>query len=44
MESDFEERMIKYLDKSDDLSHETANLVIKNNFDSIFTNIITLMR
>jgi phytoene desaturase len=28
--------MIKYLDKSDDLFHNTANFIIKNNFDSIF--------
>jgi phytoene desaturase len=43
-EPDFEKRMNKYLKKSGALFHDTVDLVIKNNFDSLFSYIITLMR
>jgi len=36
--------MKKYLVRSGALFHDTVDLVIKNNFDSIFAYIITLMR
>lgn len=44
IEPDFEERMNKYLAKSGALFHDTVDLVVKNNFDSIFSYAITLMR
>jgi len=44
VEPDFEARMTKYLEKSGALFHDTVDLVIKNNFDSLFSYIITLMR
>jgi len=44
IEPDFEERMNKYLAKSGALFHDTVDLVIKNNFDSVFSYIVTLMR
>ena len=43
-EPDFEQKMEKYLEKSGRLFHDTVDLVIKNNFDSYFSYIITLMR
>jgi phytoene desaturase len=43
-EPDFEQKMEKYLKKSGRLFHDTVDLVIKNNFDSYFSYIITLMR
>jgi len=44
IEPDFEEKMKKYLKKSGNLFHDTVDLVIKNNFDSVFSYILTLMR
>jgi phytoene desaturase len=44
IEPDFEVKMTKYLAKSGALFHDTIDLVVKNNFDSIFAYIITLMR
>jgi phytoene desaturase len=44
VEPDFEEKMTRYLAKSGALFHDTVDLVIKNNFDSYFSYIITLMR
>jgi len=44
IEPDFEKKMIKYLKKSGSLFHDTVDLVIKNNFDSVFSYLITLMR
>jgi len=44
VEPDFEQKIEKYLKKSGKLFHDTVDLVIKNNFDSIFSYIITLMR
>ncbi len=44
VEPDFEEKMTRYLAKSGALFHDTVDLVIKNNFDSVFSYIITLMR
>ena len=44
VEPDFEERLNKYLEKSGRVFHDTVDLVIKNNFDSIFTYVVTLMR
>ncbi len=44
IEPGFEEKMNRYLDKSGRLFHDTVDLVIKNNFDSYFSYITTLMR
>jgi len=44
IEPDFEQKMVKYLKKSGSLFHDTVDLVIKNNFDSVFSYLITLMR
>ncbi len=44
VEPDFEEKMRKYLKKSGALFNDTVDLVVKNNFDSIFDYILTLMR
>jgi len=44
VEPDFEVKMEKYLKKSGQLFHDTVDLVIKNNFDSYFSYIVTLMR
>ena len=44
VEPDFEERMTRYLKKSGALFHDTVDLVIKNNFDSVFSYIATLIR
>ena len=44
VEPDFEQKMDRYLKKSGSLFDDTVDLVIKNNFDSIFGYIITLMR
>ncbi len=44
IEPDFEEKMTKYIKKSGRLFHDTVDLVIKNNFDSVFSYILTLMR
>jgi phytoene desaturase len=44
IEPDFEAKMEKYLKKSGRLFHDTVDIVIKNNFDSYFSYIVTLMR
>ncbi len=44
IEPDFEQKMERYLKKSGSLFHDTVDLVIKNNFDSLFDYITTLMR
>jgi phytoene desaturase len=44
IEPDFEEKIIKYLKKSGSLFNDTFDLVVKSNFDSVFSYIITLMR
>lgn len=44
VEPDFKERMEKYLDKSGRLFHDTVDLVIKRNFDSVFSYFMALMR
>jgi phytoene desaturase len=44
IEPDFEEKMNRYLNKSGRLFHDTVDLVIKNNFDSYLSYIVTLMR
>ena len=44
VEPDFEEKMRKYLKKSGALFNDTVDLVVKNNFDSLFDYILTLMR
>jgi len=44
IEPGFEEKMNKYLEKSGRLFHDTVDLVIKRNFDSLFSYFLTLMR
>jgi phytoene desaturase len=44
IEPDFEEKMLKYLDKSGKIFHDTVDIVIKNNFDSILGYLLALMR
>ena len=44
IEPDFEEKMHKYLKKSGALFNDTIDLVVRNNFDSMFDYITTLMR
>jgi phytoene desaturase len=44
IESGFEEKMTKYLTKSGKLFHDTVDLVIRKNFNSVLSYIITLMR
>jgi phytoene dehydrogenase-like protein len=44
VEPGFEQKMTKYLKKSGKLFHDTVDLVIKNNFDSYLSYILTLMR
>ena len=43
-EPDFEDKMRRYLKKSGRLFHDTVDVVIKNNYDSIFHYLITLMK
>jgi len=43
-EPDFEEKIRAYLKKSGEIFHDTVDIVIKNNFDSIFSYLITLAR
>jgi len=43
-EPDFEKKMIKYLEKSKHLFHDTVDVAIKNNFDSLFDYFIKLMK
>jgi phytoene desaturase len=42
-EPDFEKKMIRYLEKSKHLFHDTVDIAIKNNFDSVFDYFIKLM-
>jgi len=44
IEPGFKQKMEKYLKKSGKLFHDTVDLVIKNNFDSYFEYVITLMK
>jgi len=44
VEPDFEEKMQKYLKKSGQIFHDTVNIVIKNNFNSILSYLTTLAR
>ncbi len=44
IEPDFETKMNRYLFKSERLFHDTVNLVIKNNFDSLLHYMLTLAR
>lgn len=44
VEPDFEARMNNYLKKSGKLFHDTIDIVIKKNFDSVFSYFISLMR
>jgi phytoene desaturase len=44
VEPDFEEKMKRYLKKSGQIFHDTVDLVIKNNFDSMSAYITTLMK
>jgi phytoene desaturase len=44
IEPDFEEKMRKYLEKSGQIFHDTVDIVIKNNFDSIPAYIKALMQ
>jgi len=42
-EPDFERHMQRYLEKSKRLFHDTVDVAIKNNFDSVFSYLIKLM-
>jgi phytoene desaturase len=44
VEPRFKEKFENYMQKSGALFHDTVDLVIKNNFDSLFAYIVTLMR
>ena len=44
IEPDFEKKMTKYLEKSQRVFDDTVDIVIKNNFDSVFQYLLTLMR
>jgi phytoene desaturase len=44
VEPDFEEKMIRYLEKSKHLFHDTVNMAIKQNFDSLFDYGIKLLK
>jgi phytoene desaturase len=44
IEPDFRKKMEKYILKSGAIFHDTVDKVIKNNFDSIFAYILTLMQ
>ena len=43
-EPDFEKKMVRYLEKSKNLFHDTVDVAIKNNFDSVFDYFIKLLR
>ena len=43
-EPDFEKHMLKYLEKSKHLFHDTVDVAIKNNFDSLFDYFIKLAK
>lgn len=44
IEPDFEIKMKKYLQKSGKLFDDTVDIVVKNNFDSIFEYLLTLLK
>ncbi len=44
IEPDFKIKFEKYIQKSGALFHDTVDLVIKNNFDSLIAYMVTLMR
>jgi phytoene desaturase len=44
VEPDFEKSMKRYLKKSGQLFHDTVDIAIKNNFDSLLHYFVTLMR
>jgi phytoene desaturase len=44
VEPDFEKKMRKYLNKSGRIFHDTVDLVIKNNFDSILEYLVALAK
>ena len=44
VEPDFKEKFMKYQEKAGALFHDTVDLVIKQNFNSLFGYVITLMR
>jgi phytoene desaturase len=44
IEPDFEDKMRRYLEKCRDLFHDTIDVVIKNNFNSVPEYLITLLR
>ena len=44
LEPDFEVKMKKYLDNCERLFNDTVNIVIKRNFDSLLSYLISLMR
>lgn len=44
VEPDFENKMERYLQKCGKLFHDTVDVVIKQNFDSLFDYILALMR
>lgn len=44
VEHDFENKMERYLQKCGKLFHDTVDVVIKQNFDSLFDYILALMR
>jgi len=43
-EPDFEQKMRRYLEKSKHIFHDTVDVVIKSNFDSVLAYLIQLMR
>ena len=43
VEPDFEKKMNRYLEKSKHLFHDTVDVAIKKNFDSLFDYVIKLM-
>ncbi len=44
VEPDFEEKMTRYLEKSKRLFHDTVDVAIKNNYDSLFDYFVKLLR
>jgi phytoene desaturase len=44
IEPDFDKKIEKYLNKCGELFHDTVDLVIKQNFDSLLDYVLTLMR
>ena len=44
IEPDFEQKMMKYLKKSGRLFHDTVDIVIKSNYNSVFHYLITLLK